>query len=146
MTRRGSLTDARFALIACALCFSPAIAAAEMVAVVAAKSGVTTLSRNQVMDVFLGKAIRFPDGTIAIPIDQAEGSAERNAFYSEFGGKSPAQIKAHWSKVIFTGRGRPPREVLNGVEVKKFIARNPGAIGYIDSTLVDGDVRVISER
>ncbi len=118
-------------------------AAAEVVAVVSAKNPVTTLSKNQVVDIFLGKANRFPDGREAVPIDQDEGSAAREEFYLKFADKSPAQIKAFWSKIIFTGRGQPPPEVSNDVEVKKFIAKHPDAIGYIDQKLVDDSVKVI---
>jgi len=118
-------------------------ASAEVVAVVSAKNPVTTLSKNQVVDIFLGKANRFPDDREAVPIDQEEGSAARKEFYLKFAGKSPAQIKAFWSKIIFTGRGQPPPEVSNDVEVKKFIAEHPDAIGYIDQKLVDDSVKVI---
>ncbi|MDP2031195.1 MAG: phosphate ABC transporter substrate-binding protein [Thiobacillus sp.] len=118
-------------------------AAADVVAVVSAKNPVTALSKNQVVDIFLGKASRFPDGSPAMPIDQIEGSAARDEFYFKFSGKSPAQLKAHWSKIIFTGRGQPPREVSNSIEVKKLIAENPNAIGYIEQSLVDGSVKVL---
>jgi ABC-type phosphate transport system substrate-binding protein len=117
--------------------------AAEVVAVVSAKNPVTTLSQNQVMDIFLGKANRFPDGTPAVPIDQIEGSAARDEFYATFAGKSPAQLKAHWSKIIFTGRGQPPMAVSNGIEVKKHLVKTPNAIGYIEKTLVDGSVKIL---
>ena len=120
------------------------VAVADVVAVVSAKNPVaTTLSNNQVVDIFLGKVSRFPDGSQAVPIDQAEGSAAREEFYLKFTGKSPAQLKAHWSKIIFTGRGKPPREVANSIEVKKLIAVNPNAIGYIEQSLVDNSVKVL---
>jgi ABC-type phosphate transport system substrate-binding protein len=125
------------------LSFGSAEAVADVVAVVSAKNPVTTLSKNQVVDIFLGKANRFPDGREAVPIDQDEGSAAREEFYLKFADKSPAQIKAFWSKIIFTGRGQPPPEVSNDVEVKKFIAKHPDAIGYIDQKLVDESVKVI---
>jgi len=125
------------------LSFGSAEAVADVVAVVSAKNPVTTLSKNQVVDIFLGKANRFPDGHEAVPIDQVEGSAAREEFYLKFADKSPAQIKAFWSKIIFTGRGQPPPEVPNDVEVKKFIAKHPDAIGYIDQKLVDDSVKVI---
>ncbi len=95
-----------------------------MVAVVSAKSPVGTLGKNEIADIFLGKASRFPDGHPAVPVDQAEGSPARDEFYLHFAGKSPAQLKAHWSKIIFTGRGQPPREVGNGVEVKKYLTEH----------------------
>ena len=119
-------------------------ATGDVVAVVSARNPVTTLSKNQVVDIFLGKASRFPDGSPAVPVDQAEGAAARDEFYAKFAGKSPAQLKAHWSKIIFTGRGQPPREVSNDAAVKKFITEHPNSIGYIEKNLVDGSVKVLS--
>jgi ABC-type phosphate transport system substrate-binding protein len=134
---------ARSGVIALALSLGTGSAAADVVAVVSAKSSVTVLSKNQVVDIFLGKASRFPDGEQAVPIDQVEGSTARDEFYAKFTGKSPAQIKAHWSKIIFTGRGQPPKEVPNSGEVKKEVVQNPRAIGYIERSFVDGSVRVL---
>ncbi len=125
------------------LSFGSAGAAAEVVAVVAANNPVTTLSRSQIADIFLGKMIRLPNGNEVMPVDQLENSAAREAFYLKFADKSPAQLKAHWSKIIFTGRGQPPPEVANDIEVKKFIARHPAAIGYIEQKRVDDRVKVV---
>ncbi|HEX7668977.1 MAG TPA: hypothetical protein VF395_05320 [Polyangiaceae bacterium] len=130
-------------VIALALSLGPGAARADVVAVVSSKSSVTALSKNQVVDLFLGKTSRFPDGEQAVPIDQVEGSAARDEFYAKFTGKSAAQVKAHWSKIIFTGRGQPPMEVPSGIEVKKQIVQNPKVIGYIERSLVDGSVRVL---
>ena len=129
--------------IGLALAANAGAVAADVVAVVSSRSSVTALSANQVADIFLGKANRFPDGSQAVPIDQAEGSVARDAFYLKVTGKSAAQMKAHWSKIIFTGRGQPPKEVANSVEAKKRITDDPRAIGYIEEDLVDGSVRVL---
>lgn len=118
-------------------------AGADVVAVVSADNPVTALSKHHITNLFLGKTRQFPDGRPAIPIDQVEGLAARDTFYLELSGQSPAQIKAYWSKVIFTGRGQPPMEVSSGLQVKKFIAEHPNAIGYIDDSLVDDDVKVL---
>jgi ABC-type phosphate transport system substrate-binding protein len=126
-----------------ALGLGPADVTADVVAVVSSKNAITTLSGNQIADIFLGKANRFPDGSEAVPIDLAEGSAARDAFYAKITGKSAAQMKAHWSKIIFTGRGQPPRSVANSIEAKKLIAEDSKAIGYIEQGLVDGSVRVL---
>ena len=119
------------------------VAAADVVAVVSAKSAPILISKNQLMNIFLGNASIVLNGEPAIPIDQMEGSAVRDAFYAKFAGKSPAQIKAHWSKIIFTGRGQPPKEVTNSIEVKKRLIAIPNAIGYIEQDMVDGSVRVL---
>jgi ABC-type phosphate transport system substrate-binding protein len=118
-------------------------AMADVVAVVSASSPITTLSLSQVADIFLGRVNRYPSGVPAIAIDQSEGSAARDEFYEKITGKSPAQIKAYWSRIIFTGRGQPPPTVTSGIEVKKRVIENPAAIGYIDKTLVDDSVKVV---
>ena len=129
------------------LAISPALggawASADVVAVVSAKSTVRALTPNQVADIFLGRVSRFPNGVLAVPIDLREGSPERDQFYAKVTGKTPAQVKAYWSKIIFTGRGQPPKAVLTDLDVKKFIAANAGAIGYIDAALLDDSVRAL---
>ena len=134
------------ALVGLALGAGGAAKSEEVVAVVSAKSAVTSLNANQVADIFLGKTSRFPDGSQAVPIDQVEDAPARDKFYAQFTGKSPAQVKAHWSKIIFTGRGQPPRQVSNNAEARKAIADNPNAIGYIEPGAVDGSVRVLAAR
>jgi ABC-type phosphate transport system substrate-binding protein len=141
MRRLGRLAST---LVSLGFCLGGRAVFAEVVVVVSAKNPVAVLSKNQVVDIFLGRASRFPDGRPAVPLDLVEGSALRDEFYSDYAGKSPAQLKAHWSKIIFTGRGQPPREVGNGVELKKRLAENPNAIGYIERSLVDGSVKVLS--
>jgi hypothetical protein len=124
-----------------ALAAMPAMA--DVVAVVSSRSAVTTLSKSQITDIFLGKTVRFPDGSPAVPIDQTEGEPVRDEFYSNFTGKSVAQVKAYWSKIIFTGRGQPPRAVANSLAMKELIIGNTAAIGYIDAKLLDDTVRMV---
>lgn len=124
----------------------PALAQEEVVPVVSARSSVTVLNANQVADIFLGKSSRFPDGSVAVPIDLSEDSPLRERFYTVFTGKSPSQLKAHWSKIIFTGRGQPPRQVSSSADAKRMLADNPNAIAYIDAKHVDGSVRVLAAR
>jgi ABC-type phosphate transport system substrate-binding protein len=125
------------------LCLAGSVAIADVVPIVSSTSAITTLSKTQVTDIFLGKVSRFPDGTQAIPIDQAERSPARDEFYATYAGKSPAQIKSHWAKIIFTGRGQPPKTVAGDVDVKILVAANPQAISYIERSAVDSSVHVL---
>ena len=135
----------RFGLgsIGLVLSLAAATATADVVAVVSSRSAIKALSKIQVAEIFLGKVRRYPDGTLAVPIDQAEDSAAHEEFYAKFAGKSPAQLKAHWSKIVFTGRGQPPKSVPNGIEMKKRLVENPAAIGYIDKSMLDASVREV---
>ncbi len=143
MKRPAPSTCIAAAFIGLALSMGTGAAAAEVVVVVSAKSAVTTLSKNQVVDIFLGKTSRFPDGSLAMPIDQGEGVSAREQFYSEVASKTSAQLRAYWSKIIFTGRGQPPREASSVIELKKLLAINANGIGYIDRDQLDGSVRIV---
>jgi ABC-type phosphate transport system substrate-binding protein len=121
-----------------------AAGAADVVVVVAARDPASALSRSEVSNIFLGKLSRFPDGRPASPVDQPEGSAARAAFYRDIGNRSPAEVKAYWSKMIFTGRGQPPPVAAGDERVKEFVSGQPGAIGYIERASVDGQVKVLT--
>jgi ABC-type phosphate transport system substrate-binding protein len=95
------------------------------------------VSKDQVESVFLGKSTAFT------PIDQADGSAIRGEFYKKVADKDAAQAKALWSKLVFTGKATPPKEVASSADVKKAIAANPKAIGYIEKSAVDASVKVV---
>lgn len=134
----------RLALAVLILALGSLTARADIVPVVSIKSPITTLTKNEIVDIFLRKRFRFPDGQVAVPIDQAEGSAARDQFYSQFAELSPAQLKAFWAKIIFTGRGQPPRSVASGKEARKLVATDPNAITYLDRSLVDGTIKVVT--
>jgi ABC-type phosphate transport system substrate-binding protein len=120
------------------------IAAAEVVTVVSPQNPTTTLSRGEVSNIFLGKINRFPNGQPAVPIDQPEDSQQRKDFYRDVSNKQPADIKAYWSRMIFTGRGQPPMVVDGDEQVKKTLAGRPDGIGYIDRAAVDDSVKVLA--
>lgn len=119
-------------------------ASAEVVVVVSADNPVETLSRAQLTDIYLGRLNHFPNGDAVVPIDQRESSPAHDEFYTRYLGQSPAQIKAHWSKLIFTGRGQPPRAVSGGAAAAELVAGHPNAIGYLDAELVDERLQVVS--
>ena len=125
------------------LFFVVCTAHSEVVVVVAKDSPIDTLSKRQIANIFLGKAHSFPDGTPAIPFNQKEGSAARDKFYVIVSGKTPAQVKAHWSKMIFTGRGQPPKELHDDIALKQLIASNTQNIGYIEHDKIDDSLKKI---
>lgn len=119
------------------------VAVDSVVVVVSAESPVVELPRLHLIDIYLGRTARFPDGRRAVPINQAAGSREQLAFYDHYLGRTAAEMKAHWSKLVFTGRGRPPPDVSGSEAVRERIAADPSAVGYIDANLVDASVRVV---
>lgn len=130
-----------FSALLIALASSAALA--EISVIVSASNANTTLDQATVSKIFLGKSKRFPDGTQAVPVDQDEQSAAREAFNTNVLGKSDSQLKSYWSRLIFTGKGTPPSQSGNDDAVKSLVAKNPNIIGYIDSSAVDASVKVV---
>jgi ABC-type phosphate transport system substrate-binding protein len=121
----------------------PGAGAGELVVIVSAKSSVTALRQEQVADIFLGQIANFPGGMEAVALDQSIGSPERDEFYSKVASKTRPLVKAYWTKMIFTGRGQPPKEIGGSAAVRKMVADNPSLIGYIDKSALDASVKPV---
>ena len=109
--------------------------AADIVVIV---SPASTLTKEQVADVFLGK------NTSNSPIDLPESSPIRAAFYAKATGKEASQVKALWARLVFSGKSQPPKELPDASAVKKAVASDPKAVGYIDKSAVDASVKVLT--
>lgn len=131
------------ALLATGFVFVSLPAFADVVVIVSAKSSASALTEEQAADIFLGKSNSLPGAGQAVPVDQSEGAAPRELFYAKAAGKNTAQLKAYWSKQIFSGKGQPPKESGDSAAVKALVAGNPNIIGYIDKSAVDATVKVL---
>jgi ABC-type phosphate transport system substrate-binding protein len=121
------------AVMACSL---PACAT-ELVVIVNPQNPATRMFNAQASQFFLGKSSMFT------PVEQSESSPLRAEFYRKVLEKDAAQVKALWSKLVLTGKGSAPREYASSSEVKKAVAANPDAIGYIEKSAVDDTVKVV---
>jgi ABC-type phosphate transport system substrate-binding protein len=117
--------------------------AADLVVIVSARNPVATLRADQVAAIFLGQSVRFPDGAEAVPLDLRIGTPMRDEFYVRVTNKTPALLKAHWSKMVFTGRGQPPAELPDSAAVRRKVADDPEAIGYIERSALDASVHPV---
>lgn len=133
------------ALLSTALLGAATLAQAELVIIVNAGYSASAASPEEVSKVFLSKSNSLPGGSTLIPVDQSEGSANRNDFYKKVTGKDPAQVNAYWSGLIFTGKGQPPKQVGGDAEVVGLVSKNPNMIGYVQSSAVAGGVKVVAK-
>lgn len=127
----------KHALIAALLLSATLPALAQSVVVIVNPKNAAPPSAEQIANVFLGKSNDLTG------VDLPDGNAARDTFYHKVTGKDGAQLKAYWAKLVFTGKAQPLKEVGSDAEVKKFVASNPTAIGYIDKGAVDGSVKVV---
>ncbi len=130
-------------LILAGAMFLAQAASAQVAVIVNPKSPMASMTPEQVAAVFLGKSNTLPSGTTAVPADLPESAAVREQFYSKAAGKTGAQVKATWARLTFSGKATPPKELTSAADVKKFVANNPDAIGYIEKSAVDSTVKVV---
>lgn len=121
------------------------VAFADMVVIVSASNANYGLDKTDIQQIYLGKKSVFPDGTKAVPVDQNEDSDVRDAFNDSVLGKTSGQLKAYWSRLIFTGKGTPPQEVGDNAAVVKQVAEDANLVGYVHSDAIDGSVKVVYE-
>jgi hypothetical protein len=118
-------------------------AGADLVVVVNANSGVDKLSRDEVVNIFLGRYRQLPSGIAALPVDQPPTDPAKARFYDLLVNKDLTEINAYWARLIFSGKTSPPLQATNAAEVMDWLARRKGAIGYIDRLQVDARLRIV---
>ena len=121
----------KFAMACWLVCTMPANA--EMIAVVTQNgTPVTSLSKQEVANLFLGKHALTVGGQNLIPVDIADERL-REAFYQSVAEMSAARVNAYWARLVFSAQGRPPRK-LPLAEAKALILSQPGLVTYLPAS------------
>jgi ABC-type phosphate transport system substrate-binding protein len=105
-----------------------------------------SLDRRFLAEAFLKKTTRWPDGELIRPVDLPPDSAVRHRFTEDALNRSVAAVKSYWQQQIFAGRSVPPAELNGEEEVVKYVARSPGAVGYVAAVGELAGVKVVSVR
>jgi len=130
------MTNGKLLLAAGFWLVSTSVFATEIVVIVNPKNPATRMFSEQAGQFFLGKS------TLFTPVEHTDGPL-RIEFYKKVLDKDSTQVKAIWSKLVFTGKGMAPKEQASSAEVKKAVAADVSAIGYIEKSAVDDTVKVI---
>ena len=124
----------------------PWLAAAEpLVVVVNPGSGIFALSRDEVVDIFFGRNRQFASGVGIRAVDLPPGHPVRADFYRRLVSKSPAEIKAYWTRLSRPARAVQPIQTQAVDEAVKALQRMPGAIGYLERHQVSAPLTVVLE-
>lgn len=117
----------------------------SIVVIVNPQSGVDKLSRDEIIDIFLGRYRKLPSGRMALPIDVAEASPERARFYQLLVKKSMSEMSSYWARLVFSGQTSPPFQVPDARAALELVQSSPNAIAYVDRSAVTANVRVVFE-
>ena len=135
----------RTTALAAALALAATPAFAGISVIVSAKSPAGALDKAAVASLYLGKTTALPGGGSAKLYDLPDSNPARERFYQAVAGKSASQVKAVWSRLVFSGRALPPHELASDAAVVKAVAADPAAVGYVDDSALDGSVKAVAK-
>jgi len=92
------------------------------------------ITRTVLTQIFLKKAARYADGAAAQPVDQSVKSSVRSAFSNRILGQAIIEVQVYWQRKMSQGVTPPPVRTTDD-EVVAYVARTPGAIGYVSSAV-----------
>jgi len=114
----------------------------DMVVVVSKDSPVDALENQQIANIFLTRTNRYPNGHKATPIELSH-SQIRESFYQQISGKTPTQLMAYWTTLIFSGKGKPPRGFGDIHSLITRLENSPGSISYLSLSQVTDDLKIV---
>ena len=126
------------------LCLFSSLTFAEIAVIVNAGNN-SEISDKDIKRMFLGKNKKFANGETVKAINLKSGNGIRGDFEKKVLGKSSSQVKAYWSKLIFSGKAKPLKELSSDSEVLSWVSSTPNAIAYIDASKVDDSVKVVKK-
>ena len=90
------------------------------------------MSVDELKNVFLGNTSSLSDGSKVEPV-LAESGAAHDEFLKDVVGKSAPALKNHLKTLVFTGKGSMPKSFASEADIVKYVAKTPGAIGYVSA-------------
>ena len=131
------------ALISFALMLTFSFNSYGEVAIIVNKDNQNELSKAQIKRIFLNKIKSFSTGASITTAGLKSDDPVTAEFYDKVLGKSASQVKAYWSKILFTGTGTPPKEFKLSSDVINMVQTDVSAIAFVDASTVTDDVKVI---
>jgi hypothetical protein len=103
---------------------------ADYYVVVSERAHFATLTRQEVLHLFMGRTRTFPDGTLAVALDLSDDGL-RGGFYRLLSGMTLPQVNSYWARLMFSGRNLPPQRLDSPDKMIDRVRNNPAAIGWL---------------
>jgi len=103
----------------------------------------TSLNKNEVKRIFLGKQKKWASGVRIKPVTLKNG-AVHDEFVKKFINKTPYSFSSFWKRAIVSGIGIPPKSYKSEDDIVKYVSITKGALGYISGTTPHNGVKVLS--
>ena len=104
------------------------------------------VERAFLADAFLKKVTRWGDGETIRPVDLRPAATARQRFTERVLKRSVGAVRSYWQQRIFSGRDVPPPELDSDETVLAFVAKSPGAVGYVSGAAKLQGVRELAVK
>lgn len=116
--------------------------ASEVVIITNQDVPVTHLDREEIKEIFMGKKISWENGDKIVFVVQQKTDAS-DWFLKTYVRKNAYDYNVFWKKQVFTGKGQAPQSFSSQEDLARFVARTPGAIGYVSLDTDMDSVKII---
>ncbi|MHB1272820.1 MAG: type 2 periplasmic-binding domain-containing protein [Rhodanobacter sp.] len=103
---------------------------------------VPAIDSGMLRNIYLKKVFVDPQGHAYIPVNLPPDSKLRQAFFRTAIGMSELRLQNYWNQQYFQGVS-PPFVLGSEAAVVEFVAKTPGAIGYVEPCFVTADVSTV---
>jgi len=107
--------------------------------------GLNEISAADLRSIFLGTKTALENGSKVMPVMESNNTL-LTTFARTYLGKSAPALQAYYRSLVFSGRGSMPPAFPTDVEVVAYVAKTPGAIGYIRENAGSERVKVLKVR
>ena len=118
------------------------VAGAEDLAVIVNGSRSDRPSIVELSQIYLKQRRFWPDGGRIVAVNRESGSGMRAAFDRSVFGDRAGKLAVYWNRQYFQGV-LPPATLASDEAVKRFVASEREAIGYVHPSVVDDSVAVV---
>lgn len=133
----------RASVLSILLAAAVAAASADVpLAVIVHPSRSAPLDKSEIERIYLKKKRYWGDGTPIVPINRETGSEIRSEFNRRVYRSRAVDLARYWNQLYFQGI-LPPITLSSDEAVKRYVATERNAIGYVRADDVDDSVRVV---
>lgn len=134
-------------IVAAVLCSIGASAAraADVVLIGNPSITATSLTPDEVKNVFLATKSSLANGNHVEPVLMKSGSAHET-FVKEYLGKTDSALETYYRSLVFTGKASMPKTVASDAEMVDYVAKTKGAIGYVSAGTNPGGAKAIEVK
>lgn len=115
----------------------PLVSYSDEISVVINPAFSNDITEKEMIRIFTGRSKTLS------PVNLVPSEATRGQFDQQAVGRTSAQLKSLWSKLVFTGKAKMPEEFASDSDVLNHVAANASSIGYVKSSSVTDQVKVI---